>query len=185
MFLKLFDMYAKFLIRVMIVLMFVLLGAVFLTVSGRYIPFIPRYLWTLEVTNISLIWMVLIGSVVALRDSRHFYIDIFANGVPAWFETSLKILNYIVTLTVTYVFVRYGYSFFKDWGLIQTSELTGMNLGFLYASVPFAGVSWLIFLIERFYHDFIKKDLPEDHHMRDSYQVHHDDDNTSEGETNT
>ncbi|WP_319476338.1 TRAP transporter small permease subunit [Marispirochaeta aestuarii] len=181
--LKLFDLYAKFLIRVMIVLMFILLGAVALTVAGRYIPFIPRFLWTLEVTNISLIWMVFVGSVVGLRESRHFYIDIFAKGVPRWFEVFLKILNYVVTLTVIYVFVRYGYRFFTEWGLIQTSELTGINLGFLYASVPFAGVSWLIFMIERFYHDFIKKDLSEEHHMSDSYQVHHEDEDTTRGET--
>jgi TRAP-type transport system small permease protein len=167
----------------MIILMFVLLTAVGLTVAGRYIPFVPRYLWTLEVSNFSLIWMVFIGSIIGLRDSRHFFIDIFSKGVPAWFEVFLKLLNYFVTLTVTYVFIRYGIRFFSQWGLIQTSELTGMNLGFLYVSVPVAGFSWLIFLSERFYHDFIKKDLKEDHHMADSYQVHHDDAETSEGET--
>jgi TRAP-type transport system small permease protein len=179
---KLIDLYARFLIGLLIFLMFVLLAAVGLTVAGRYIPFVPRYFWTLEVTNFSLIWMVFIGSIIGVRDSRHFFIDIFSDNMPAWFDVILKAIYYIVTLTVTYVFVRHGFRFFREWGLIQTSDLTGINLGFLYASVPFAGVSWLIFLLQQLYRDIFVRDQHPEHHMSDSYTIHHDENTQTEGE---
>ncbi len=180
---KLIDLYSRFLTGLLIFLMFVLLAAVGLTVAGRYIPFIPRFFWTLEVTNFSLIWMVFIGSIIGVRDSRHFFIDIFGENLPVWFDVLLKIIYYIVTFTVTYVFVRYGYRFFKEWGLIQTSELTGINLGFLYASVPIAGFSWLLFLLQQLYRDIFARRLSE-HHMSDSYTIHHNENSKDEGENN-
>ena len=164
--------------------MFVLLGAVGLTVAGRYIPFVPRFFWTLEVTNFSLIWMVFIGSIIGVKDSRHFYIDIFGENIPVWFQMLLKIVYYIVTFTVTYVFVRHGYRFFKEWGMIQTSDLTGINLGFLYASVPVAGFSWLIFLLQQLYRDIFVRNQHTEHHMSDSYAIHHEDNPQTEGENN-
>jgi TRAP-type C4-dicarboxylate transport system permease small subunit len=42
------------------------------------------------------------------------------------------------------------------WGLIQSSDITGINLGWLYASVPIAGVSWLLFLVEGILKEFFK-----------------------------
>lgn len=181
MLLKLFDYYAKFLTRLLIVLMTLLLISVATSVAGRYIEFIPRFFWILEITNFALIWMVFVGSILGLRESRHFFIDIFGDDVPKWFELVLKIVYYIVTLTVTYVFVRWGYRYFVEWGTIQTSDLTGINLGFLYASVPVAGISWLLFLLEGIYHDFLKRDRHEAHHMIDSYTIEHEDTDSQGG----
>jgi TRAP-type C4-dicarboxylate transport system permease small subunit len=143
----------------MIVLGLSLLFAVALQVAGRYIPFIPRYLWTLEVTNFSLIWMIFIGSIVGLRDNRHFTVDIFqfkGQSINPIFAKFLRVLYYFVILVITYVFIVYGYQYFMKWGLIQSSDITGINLGWLYASVPFAGISWFIFLIEGFLKEFLK-----------------------------
>ena len=52
---------------------------------------------------------------------------------------------------MTFVFIFYGYHYVIKWGMIQNSDITGMNLGLVYISVPFAGISWLIFLAEDFY----------------------------------
>jgi len=158
MFQKICNLYARILTGVMMVLGISLLLAVAIQVAGRYVPFVPRYLWPLEVTNFSLIWVVFIGSVLALRDNKHFNVDVFLGKKlnPA-FYFFLRILYYFVLLSVSYIFITDGYRYFINWGLIQVSDITGMNLGWLYFSVPFAGISWLLFLIENIVSDVSKK----------------------------
>ncbi len=180
MFFRFVDWYFRLLIKVLIFLMFVLMLAVGLTVAGRYIPFVPRWLWTLEITNFSLIWMVFIGAIVGLRDKRHFYIDIFPDTIPTWFHVFLQLIYYVVTLTITLVFIIFGYRFLVKWGMIQTSDLTGVNLGFLYASVPVAGISWLLFLMEGIYRDFFQH-RADSGHLVDVYQAHKEEAQEQEG----
>lgn len=154
------NVYAHILNLVLKILGFSLLFAVTMQVAGRYVPFIPPYLWTLELSNFSLIWAVFIGSILGLRERRHFLVDIFiGRQLSPYFNLVLKIIYYVVIFTVTYVFITEGYGYFVDWGLIQNSEVTGINLGFLYFSVPFAGISWLIFLTEQLIKDAIDNKL--------------------------
>jgi len=158
MFQKLCNLYAKLLTFIMMVLGVSLLLAVAIQVAGRYIPFVPRYLWPLEVTNFSLIWAVFIGSVLALREGKHFNVDIFlGKKLNKYFLHFLRLLYYVVLTAVSYIFIVDGYNYFLKWGVIQASDVTGMNLGWLYFSVPFAGVSWLLFLIENIKNEFFNK----------------------------
>ncbi|MDR1933156.1 MAG: TRAP transporter small permease subunit [Spirochaetales bacterium] len=158
---KICNAYAKFLNWVLLALGLSLLIAVALQVAGRYVFFVPLWLWPLEVTNFSLIWMIFIGSIVALREKEHFTVDIFSiflskkkDGEASFLNYFLLVLYYIVGFVITAVFTYYGYFYFRDWGMIQASDITGVNLGWLYVSVPFAGVSWFLFLIESFIKDF-------------------------------
>ncbi len=153
MILRIIDAYATLLNKLMVLLMYVLLLAVTIQVMGRYIPFIPRYLWPLEVTNFALIWLIFIGSILGIKERKHFFVDLFPDCSPAM-DKFLKILYYVVVYVVCFIFVVFGYEYFTKWGLIQTSDLTGLNLGFIYFSVPFAGISWLIFLTADLYKEF-------------------------------
>ncbi|MCX7788662.1 MAG: TRAP transporter small permease subunit [Spirochaetes bacterium] len=157
-FFKICEAYARFLHKVIVLLGISLIFAVSLQVAGRYIPFIPRYLWTLEVTNFSLIWMIFIGSILGVREGKHFFVDVFtfAGGqINPNLQFILRIVYYLIVLSVTMVFIVYGYSYFLKWGMIQSSDITGINLGWLYVSVPLSGVSWLLFLTENFLKEFI------------------------------
>lgn len=150
---RIIDIYANILAKLMTLLMYVLLFAVTLQVMGRYIPFVPRYLWPLEVTNFSLIWLIFIGSVLGIHEKKHFFVDLFPECSPGM-ERFLNVLYFVVVYTVCIIFIVFGYRYFTKWGLIQTSDLTGMNLGFVYFSVPFAGISWFIFLTADLYNTF-------------------------------
>ena len=151
MFFKICELYNKFLNLMIIVLGMTLLFSVGLQVAGRYVWFIPPYLWPLEVTNFALIWSIFIGSIVAMREGRHFNVDIFqfrGQSINPKLHIALRVLYYLVTGCITFVFIYYGYLYFKKWGMIQSSDITGVNLGWLYVSVPFTGVSWFLFLVE-------------------------------------
>ncbi|MDR3077806.1 MAG: TRAP transporter small permease subunit [Planctomycetota bacterium] len=160
MFFRICAAYAKFLHVMVFVMGCTLIFSVGLQVAGRYVPFIPPYLWTLEVTNFALIWAIFIGSILGIRYEKHFVVDIFEMGgkkINPKLNFYLRILNNATALAITGVFIRYGWEYFVKWGMIQTSDITGVNLGWLYASVPFAGVSWLLFIAENFLKEFVVK----------------------------
>lgn len=157
MFFKFCDAYAKILSQMIMVLGVALLVAVGMQVAGRYVWFIPLYLWPLELTNFSLIWSIFVGSILGVREGRHFMVDIFSIGgrtVNPKLNLALRVLYYIVLASMTFVFIYYGWQFYIKWGLIQESDITGISLGYQYFSVPFAGVSWLLFMIEGFIKEF-------------------------------
>jgi len=155
MFFRFLDLYESLIKKLIILFMYILLFSLTLQVSGRYINFIPRYLWTLEAVNFSLIWLIFLGSITGIRGRKHFFVDIFgekiSSGLRKWLEKLVNVTYFFAVGSVTLVFIFYGYRYFVNWGLIQRSEITGMNLGWVYVSVPFAGISWLIFLVEDFY----------------------------------
>jgi TRAP-type C4-dicarboxylate transport system permease small subunit len=157
MFFKFCNAYAKFLDASIIFVGLTLMFSVGLQIAGRYIWFIPPYLWTLEVTNFALIWGIFIGSAVCVREEKHFNVDIFqmgGKGINPTLNKCLRALNYVIVGCMTFVFTYYGWVYFSKWGMIQSSDITGVNLGWLYASVPFAGASWLLFLVENLIREF-------------------------------
>lgn len=157
MFFKICDAYAKFLNFLIMLMGVTLLFSVTLQVAGRYVWFIPPWLWTLEVTNFALIWGIFVGSIVGVREGRHFFVDIFQAGgqkINPTLNFCLRLLYYAVLICITFVFIYYGWEYFYKWGAIQTSDVIGVNLGWLYISVPFAGVSWLLFFVEGIIREF-------------------------------
>jgi TRAP-type transport system small permease protein len=156
---RILDVYARILKTLLIILMFTLLIAVALQILGRYVPFIPRFLWTVEVSNFSLIWAILLGSVVGVKEGRHFYVDFLPKELSPALHRGTRIAYYFFMFGLTFVFVFYGFQFFKM-GYIQESEFTGLNLGTIYISVPVAGTSWLFFLIDNIIEEFVHGRIP-------------------------
>ena len=157
MFFRIIDIYAKIINRLIIISMYTLLFSMSLQIAGRYIPFIPRYLWPLEVTNFSLIWLVFLGSIIGVRGRRHFFVDIFGENINPKLNKMINMLYFFVLYSMAIIFIFFGYKYFVKWGLIQNSDITGVNMGFLYFSVPFSGISWLIFLTEDLYKSYFQK----------------------------
>ncbi|WP_319415517.1 TRAP transporter small permease [Marispirochaeta aestuarii] len=160
MFTKILDVYARIINAVIILLMYLLMFSVALQIMGRYIHFIPRYLWAEEVARMSLIWVIFLGSMIGLRERRHFYVDFLPRNLSPKVNLVLDILYYVLLFAVSYIFLRFGFRYWKM-GTIQQSELTGINLGWIHASVPFAGFTWTIFLIEQVARLITGKGLPK------------------------
>jgi len=150
---RILETYTRVLEKIIIILMGALLISVALQVMGRYVPFIPRYLWTEEVANFSLIWTIFLGSIIGVREGKHFFVDFLPKNLSPGLNKAVRVIYYIFMYGVVLIFVIFGYRFFLM-GYIQESELTGLNLGAIYISVPLAGISWFIFLAENIYKEF-------------------------------
>jgi len=147
---KLLDHYHRFLKVLLTILMAGLIIPVAMQILSRYTGIIPRYIWTEEIARFCFVWIVLIGSMIAVRDGTHFDVDILPHSSSPTVETVMKIICYVAMLFVAITFIRYGYDF-AVLGSRQRSEIASLPMLSIYIAWPIAGATWVIFLVERIY----------------------------------
>ena len=145
---QLLDAYDRLLRLAITALMGAILVPVGLQIFSRYVGFIPRYIWTEEVARFCFIWIIMIGSMIAVRDATHFDVDVLPKPRTARGRAIARLVVDGFMLVMALVFVRYGYDF-AAFGWEQNSELTGINMVSIHLAFPLAGVTWVLFLGER------------------------------------
>jgi TRAP-type transport system small permease protein len=141
------------LLRVAItVLITVMLVVVSMQVFSRFTGFIPRYLWTEEASRFCFVWVIMIGSVIAVRERTHFNVDLFPRPKSKCVEGIHGLLTHLAMLVMAFIFVRYGYEFAR-FGIMQSSEISQVNMLSIYIAFPVAGISWILFLVQHLLHD--------------------------------
>jgi len=121
---------------------------VFLQIVSRHVSFVPRYIWTEEVARFCFVWMIMIGSMIAVRESTHFEVNLFQNIKSPIIHLILRMCVLGWTAALALVFIIYGQSFARL-GHAQTSEMTGINMLSIYIAFPLAGMTWMLFLLEQ------------------------------------
>ena len=132
-------------LRVLIgVLMMALAVPVAMQVLARYTGIIPVYLWTEELATFIFVWVVMIGSMVAVWDGTHFDVEV----LPEAKSPLLKLLQngFVLSLLIIFgaFFAWYGIEYTK-FGFIQHSVMMGANMSLTHVSVPISGLVWTIF----------------------------------------
>lgn len=141
------DIYYRLLLLVLAALTIFLVVPVGLQVLARFGSIVPYYMWTEEISRYCLVWIIMLGSIVAVRENTHFDIDLLPPP-----KTRLAAL--IATLFVRFAILTFGIVFligglqFADFGLILSSEITNMNLVWVYGVFPFAAAGWILFTLE-------------------------------------
>lgn len=141
--------YYRLLQAVITVLMGIMIIPVALQIFSRYTGWIPRYIWTEEAARFCFIWIIMIGATVAIRDGTHFVVDVLPRPRTVRGQALAEMLVDFFLLIVAVAFVVYGYDY-AVFGYSQTSELTGINLVWIYGIYLVAGLTWVVFLGERF-----------------------------------
>lgn len=129
----------------------VLLIPVTLQIVARFTDIIPRYIWTEELSRFCFIWMVMLGAIVAVRERLHFDVDVWTRLSPRQ-DTLLRMVANCCVLAFSGVMIWWGIEF-TQFGWNQTSELADLPMWMIFIAWPFAGVIWLLFLIEAFVRD--------------------------------
>jgi TRAP-type C4-dicarboxylate transport system permease small subunit len=140
--------------RLLQVLLTVLMAALVVPVSmqilSRYTGIIPRFIWTEEIARFCFVWIILIGSMIAVRDGSHFDVDVLPHSSDPRVELAMTIVTQLVILAVALTFVRYGWDF-AILGARQQSEIAGLPMLSIYIAWPIAGVTWTAFIAEKLY----------------------------------
>lgn len=142
------DWYYRLLKVALTLMMALLLVPVTLQVSSRYTPFVPTYYWTEEISRFAFVWIILLGSIIAIRDKTHFVVDVLPRVSPRA-ERMLAIIPVIAMLTIGVIFTYGGWKFVQ-FGMPQRSELAGLPMVAIFAAWPILGVSCITFTIDNF-----------------------------------
>lgn len=142
------DAYHRTLKIVLTILMGALIVPVTLQIVSRYTGIIPRYTWTEEVARFCFVWIIMIGSMIAVRDQAHFDVDVLPAPKTTKGRGWSGLVVHLGMMLMAVAFVRYGFDF-AVFGFRQTSEMSGINMLSIYISFPLAGVTWALFLVEK------------------------------------
>ena len=124
----------------------VLIIPVSLQIFSRYTALIPSYIWTEEMARFFLVWTVMIGAMLGVRESRHFEVDIWPILGPRA-DAALRLVADVSILIFALVFVWAGWEFTRfAWNRI--SELAELPLWLIHMAWPLTGLTWVLFIGE-------------------------------------
>ena len=126
----------------------VMIVPVTLQIFSRFVEFIPRYIWTEEAARFCLIWLIMLGATIAVRDGTHFDVDVLPTPRTARGKAIARIVVHAAMLLVALIFIAFGWRF-ALFGWDQNSEMTGINMLSIHIAWPLAGVCWSLFLVEK------------------------------------
>lgn len=144
----LLDAYYRLLQLLLTVLMAAVIIPVSMQILSRYTGLIPRFIWTEEIARFCFVWIILIGSMIAVRDDTHFDVDLLPEGNRPGVDLTLALIRYGLILVAALTFLIYGYDF-AVLGSRQLSEISGLPMLSIYIAWPVAGATWLFFLGEK------------------------------------
>ena len=142
------DLYFWLLKVLLTLLMLLMIVPVMLQILSRYSGIFPHYIWTEEVARFCFLWIIMIGSMIAVRDGSHFKVDLLPQPETDRHKGIGNLIVHIAMMLMALVFARYGY-YFAKFGFVQKSEMSGINMLSIYIAFPLAGVTWALFLFER------------------------------------
>ena len=142
------DFYFGMLKVLLALLMLLMIVPVLWQILSRYSGIFPRYIWTEEVARFCFIWIIMIGSMIAVRDGSHFKVDLLPQPETDRQKGITNLIVHIAMMLMALVFAWYGVAFAR-FGFVQNSEMSGINMLSIYIAFPLAGVTWALFLLER------------------------------------
>ena len=118
-----------------------------LQIFSRYTSVIPSYIWTEELARFCLVYSVMLGAMLAVREGTHFNVDVFPRLSPRG-EAMVELLSGSFVLLFAFVFLWWGWEF-TEFALYRISELAELPLWLIHMAWPIAGLVWILFQAER------------------------------------
>jgi TRAP-type C4-dicarboxylate transport system permease small subunit len=143
--------YHRFLCVLLAAMLAVLIVPVTLQIFSRFTNLIPHYIWTEEMARFLFVWTIMIGSIVGVRESAHFDVDLWPR-LSGRANALLRLFSRFCILLVGCVFLWMGIEFTEQ-AIYRISELAELPLWIIHLAWPIAGASWLLFLGEQIIDD--------------------------------
>jgi len=134
------------------IIMFIIIILVFLQVIARYV-FKNPLSWSEELARCSLIWLVMVGAVMASRDKEHLKIEGFVHLVSSKYQKLFYLFSDLIIIFVSSVILFYGYSFVMLNRSQHLPSMSWLSISWICLSIPIGSGLILIYTIE----DFLKK----------------------------
>jgi TRAP-type C4-dicarboxylate transport system permease small subunit len=102
------DMLYRLLQVLVTLLMAVLIVPVALQIVSRFTEVIPRYIWTEEMARFCFIWIIMLGSMLAVRDDTHFDLEVLPAPKTPHGRAFARLIRHAAMLLVALTFVWFG-----------------------------------------------------------------------------
>lgn len=116
-------------------------------VFSRFTALIPHYIWTEEMARVIFVWMIMLGAMLGVRESRHFIVDVWPSSTGR-LSAALNLFASLMVLVFAVIFVWFGIEFTR-FGWYRISELAELPLWMIHIAWPITGITWLAFLGEQ------------------------------------
>ena len=141
--------YSEALSWLLVITVAILVVPVTLQIFSRFTALIPHYIWTEEMARFMFVWTIMIGAMLAVRESSHFEVDVWPR-LPPRVDAAIKIVARLGILLIAFVFLWSGIEFTR-FGWNRISELAELPLWTIHIAWPIAGATWIAFLGEQFW----------------------------------
>jgi TRAP-type C4-dicarboxylate transport system permease small subunit len=125
----------------------ILVIPVSLQIFSRYTAIIPHYIWTEEMARFLLVWMIMLGAMLGVREGAHFVVDVWPRLSPRR-TAMLDLVSDFCMLAFAGVLLFWGFEF-TDFAWFRISELAELPLWLIHIAWPITGAVWGLFLLER------------------------------------
>ena len=129
----------------------ILIFPVSLQIFSRYTALIPSYIWTEEMARFFVIWSIMLGAMVGIREGTHFMVDLWP-PLQGRARSALRLVAAVFVLVFALVFLWWGIDFTR-FAFNRISELAELPLWYIHLPWPLAGVTWVLFLGEQMWDD--------------------------------
>lgn len=117
----------------------------------RYI-FHSSNIWAEEFARYAFVWVVMMGSVIAMRKMKHIRIDFLIERMSPKVRKGFDLFSLIMMATFLVCLMVYGVKIFMQTGN-QISAGLHIPISYIYVSIPISCFLMLLFIIENIYSD--------------------------------
>lgn len=158
-----FDFTYKFVLFVCKILLIADVLITIMSVTGRYVSFIPDPAWSEEVVLTCMSYMAVLSAALAIRRGAHIRMTVFDRYMPKGVILFLDILADVCVLILAFVMIIVGWKYAAGLGAKATYvSMPWLSRFWMYFPVPVAGVAMVIFEIETLYNHMKKIFLKEE-----------------------
>lgn len=136
--------FVKSLTGILIVIMMVL---VVVQVFFRYVLNNPLS-GTQEIARFAMVWLVMLGSSVAIRNESHVSVSFVTELMPKRINKIFRIIKYILVILFFYIFLVSGWDLTTR-SMVQLSPSNRIPMGYIIVSLPITAVLSIIYSIEK------------------------------------
>lgn len=133
--------------NVIIGMLIVLVTLTFVQVVFRYVLSSPL-VWSEEIIRYCLIWIVLLGTGLGLKNDAHIGIDFFFEKLPEKAKLMISLINLVLVMAVAVFLMIIGSRFSLN-ARGSVSPAIGIPNILVFSAIPISAATWLLFLVCR------------------------------------
>lgn len=134
-----------------------------MSVTGRYVSFIPDPAWSEEVVLTCMSYMAVLSAALAIRRGAHIRMTALDRYLPEGLVKALDIIADLAVLILALIMIVVGWQYASGIGSKGSYvSMPAVSRFWMYFPVPLAGVAMLIFELEALYNDVKKLYVKEE-----------------------